>query len=71
MATITLAKTAPNPQLSFQSAVERAVARAENTSPADYAAILDILDRMADGSNMPDDHDQLVQLVNKHGSPRQ
>ena len=40
MATITLAKTAPNPQLSFQSAVERAVARAENTSPADYAAIL-------------------------------
>jgi phage-related baseplate assembly protein len=70
MTTITLAKAAPNSQLAFQFAVERAVAQAEGTSPADHAVITEILDRMADGSNMPEDHDRLVQLVKKYVQPQ-
>jgi phage-related baseplate assembly protein len=66
MSTITLAKAAPNPQLAFQFAVERAIAQAEGTSPADHAVILEILDRLAEGSDMPEDRDRLVQLVKKY-----
>ena len=66
MTTITLAKAAPNPQLAFQFAVERAIDQAEGTSPADYAVILEILDRLADGSDMPEDRDRLVALVEKY-----
>jgi len=66
MTTITLAKAAPNPQLAFQFAVERAIAQAEGTSPTDYAVILEILDRLADGSDMPEDRDRLVALVEKY-----
>ena len=67
MPTITLARTATNPQLSYKSAVERAIARAEARSYEDHDTILQILDRMADGSNMPEDHNRLAQLVNKYG----
>jgi hypothetical protein len=66
MTTITLAKAAPNPQLAFQFAVERAIAQAEGTSPTDYAVILEILDRLADGVDMPEDRDRLVALVEKY-----
>jgi hypothetical protein len=52
--------------LAFQFAVERAIDQAEGTSPADYAVILDILDRLADGSDMPEDRDRLVALVEKY-----
>jgi hypothetical protein len=70
MTTITLAKAAPNPQLAFQCDVERAVAQSEGTSPADHAVLIEILDRLADGSNMPEDHDRLVQLVKKYVQPQ-
>jgi hypothetical protein len=68
MPTITLARTAANPQLVFRAAVERAIDLAEAHSAEDHDAILEILDRMADGSNMPHDHDRLLQLVNKYGA---
>jgi hypothetical protein len=70
MAAITLARSATNPRLTFKSAVEHAVAIAEVPSPSDHEAILAILDRMADGTNMPADHDRLVMLVNKYGPAR-
>jgi hypothetical protein len=66
MPTITLARTAANPQLVFRAAVERAIALAEARSQEDHDTILEILDRLADGSNMPQDHDRLMQLVNKY-----
>jgi hypothetical protein len=70
MAAITLARSATNPQLNFKSAVEHAVAVAEVRSPSDHEAIVEILDRMADGTNMPADHDRHVMLVNKYGPTR-
>jgi hypothetical protein len=71
MATITLARTAENPHLVFRAAVERAVALSESRSPEDHDAILQILDRLADGSNMPQDHDRLMELVAKYRAPAQ
>jgi hypothetical protein len=68
MATITLARTAENPHLIFRAAVERAVALSEADAPEDHDTILAILDRMADGSNMPQDHDRLMELVGKYSS---
>ena len=61
-----LARSATNPQLTFKSAVEHAVAVAEARSSSDHEAILEILDRIADGTNMPADHDRLVMFVNRY-----
>ena len=68
MAAITLTRSA-TAQLTFKSAVEHAVAVAEARSSSDHEAILEILDRIADGTNMPAD-DRLVMLVNKYGPAR-
>lgn len=55
MAAITLTRSATDPQLTFKSAVEHAVAVAEVRSSSDHEAILEILDRIAGGTNMPAD----------------
>jgi hypothetical protein len=69
MASITLATAAINPQLAFKANVERAVAAAEAKSPADHDAILEILDRWAEGTFLREDHDRLTAFVDRYASP--
>jgi hypothetical protein len=66
MSSITLATAAINPQLVFKANVERAIAIAEEQSPADYNAILEILDRLAEGTFLGEDHDRLAAFVDRY-----
>jgi hypothetical protein len=70
MSSITLATAAINPQLVFKANVERAIALAEEQSPADYNAILEILDRLAEGTFLGEDHDRLAAFVDRYATPR-
>jgi hypothetical protein len=69
MSSITLATAAINPQLVFKANVERAIALAEEQSPADYNAILEILDRLAEGNFLGEDHDRLAAFVDRYATP--
>jgi hypothetical protein len=69
MPSITLATAAINPQLVFKANVERAIALAEEQSPADYNAILEILDRLAEGNFLGEDHDRLAAFVDRYATP--
>jgi hypothetical protein len=66
MTSITLATTATNPQLAFKANVERAMAIAEAESPTDHDAMLEILDRLAEGIFLQEDHERLTAFVDRY-----
>ena len=68
MSGITLATAATNPQLAFKASVERAMAIAEAQSPEDHDAILEILDRLAEGEGLREDHDRLTAFVDRYSN---
>jgi hypothetical protein len=68
MSGITLATAATNPQLAFKANVERAMAIAEAESPSDHDEILEILDRLADGIFLQEDHDRLTAFVDRYAN---